>query len=83
MMYLASNGRSEITFAVDQCARFTQGTKHLHEKAILQICKYFKGTQSEGLFIKPNMKEMLQVNCIADADFAGLFSVEDPQDVTL
>eukprot|EP00957_Ditylum_brightwellii_P008594 652059-Ditylum_brightwellii.AAC.1 len=29
------------------------------------------------------MKEMLQVNCFAGADFARLFSVEDPQDVTL
>eukprot|EP00957_Ditylum_brightwellii_P052296 3966382-Ditylum_brightwellii.AAC.1 len=28
------------------------------------------------------MKEMLQVNCSADADFARLFSVENPQDVT-
>eukprot|EP00957_Ditylum_brightwellii_P079283 6028912-Ditylum_brightwellii.AAC.1 len=28
------------------------------------------------------MKEMLQVNCFVDADFAGLFSVENPQNVT-
>eukprot|EP00957_Ditylum_brightwellii_P109648 8363013-Ditylum_brightwellii.AAC.1 len=60
MMHLASNSRSEITFAVHQCARFTYGTKHLHEKVILQICKYLKGTQSESLIIKPNMKEMVQ-----------------------
>ena len=58
------------------------GTKHSHEKAILQICRYLKGTRSEGLIIKPNMKEMLQVNCFADAGFARLFSIEDPQDVT-
>eukprot|EP00957_Ditylum_brightwellii_P189106 14394891-Ditylum_brightwellii.AAC.1 len=29
------------------------------------------------------MKEMLQVNCFADADFTGFLSVEDPEDVTL
>eukprot|EP00957_Ditylum_brightwellii_P055983 4242554-Ditylum_brightwellii.AAC.1 len=29
------------------------------------------------------MKEMLQVNCFADADFVRLFSVENLQDVTL
>eukprot|EP00957_Ditylum_brightwellii_P042704 3233862-Ditylum_brightwellii.AAC.1 len=34
------------------------------------------------LIIKPSMKEMLQVNCFAVADFVGLFCVEDPQDVT-
>eukprot|EP00957_Ditylum_brightwellii_P200658 15296772-Ditylum_brightwellii.AAC.2 len=28
------------------------------------------------------MKEMLQVNCFADADFARLLPVEDPQAVT-
>eukprot|EP00957_Ditylum_brightwellii_P075044 5702615-Ditylum_brightwellii.AAC.1 len=82
MMYLASNSRSEITFVLHQCVRFTHGTKHLHKKAILQICRYLKETKSEGLIIKPNMKDVLQVNCFADADFAELFSVEDPQDVT-
>eukprot|EP00957_Ditylum_brightwellii_P196645 14982778-Ditylum_brightwellii.AAC.1 len=34
-MYLASNSRPETTFAVHQCARFTHGTKHSHEKAII------------------------------------------------
>eukprot|EP00957_Ditylum_brightwellii_P197264 15028936-Ditylum_brightwellii.AAC.1 len=62
MMYLASNSRPEITFAVHQCAKFTHGTKHSHEKTILQICWSLKGTQSEGLIIKPNMKELLQVS---------------------
>eukprot|EP00957_Ditylum_brightwellii_P021762 1641667-Ditylum_brightwellii.AAC.1 len=38
LMYLASNSRPEIPFAVHQCARFTHGTKHSREKAILQIC---------------------------------------------
>eukprot|EP00957_Ditylum_brightwellii_P139569 10636819-Ditylum_brightwellii.AAC.1 len=38
MMYLASNSRLDTTFAVHQCARFTHGTRHSHEKAILQIC---------------------------------------------
>eukprot|EP00957_Ditylum_brightwellii_P093068 7086401-Ditylum_brightwellii.AAC.1 len=48
-----------------------------------KICRYLKGMQPEHLIIKPNMKEMLQVNCFANTDFAGLFSVEDPKDVTL
>eukprot|EP00957_Ditylum_brightwellii_P200657 15296772-Ditylum_brightwellii.AAC.1 len=44
MMCLASNSRSEIIFVFHQYARFTHGTKHLYEKAILQICRYLKGT---------------------------------------
>eukprot|EP00957_Ditylum_brightwellii_P071091 5403503-Ditylum_brightwellii.AAC.1 len=47
MMYLASNSKPEITNVVHQCARFTHGTKRSHEKAILQICRYLKGTRSE------------------------------------
>ena len=34
----------------------------------------------EGLILKPSKK--LQVDCYADADFAGLYSVEESQDVT-
>eukprot|EP00957_Ditylum_brightwellii_P151550 11541512-Ditylum_brightwellii.AAC.1 len=39
LMYLASNSRPEIAFAVHQCARFTHGTKHSPKKAVLQIYK--------------------------------------------
>ena len=78
-MYLV-HSRPEIAFAVHQCARFTHGTKHSHEKAVLQICKYLEGTIDDGLILRPSKE--LQVNCYADADFAGLFSVEDPQDTS-
>ena len=80
LMYLASNSHPEISFAVHQCARFTHGTKHIHEKAILHICKYLKGCKNEGLIIKPTKE--FRVDCYADANFAGLFAVEDPQDTT-
>ena len=78
MMYLASNSRPEISFAVHQCARFTHNTKHSHEKALLHICKYLQGTKDNGLILRP--KNILQVDCYADANFAGLYSVEEPQD---
>ena len=78
-MYLASNSHPEISFAVHQCARFTHGTKHIHKKSILYICNiYFKGCKNEGLIIKP-IKEFRE-DCYAEAHFAGLFAVEDPQD---
>ena len=50
LMYLV-NSRPEIAFAVHQCARFTHGTKHSHEKAVLQISKYLKGNLNEGLIL--------------------------------
>eukprot|EP00957_Ditylum_brightwellii_P146113 11124788-Ditylum_brightwellii.AAC.1 len=65
LMYLASNSRPEVAFAVHQCARITHGTKHSHEKAILQICKYLKRTKNDGLNVCPSKD--LQANCYADA----------------
>ena len=44
LMYLCSNSRPDIQFAVHQCARFTHQPKHSHELAILRICRYLKGT---------------------------------------
>eukprot|EP00957_Ditylum_brightwellii_P202898 15332305-Ditylum_brightwellii.AAC.2 len=66
--------------AVHQYTRFTHGTKHSHEKAALQICKYLKGTQNDRLIVSPSKD--LQINCFADADFIGLYRVEDHQDTT-
>eukprot|EP00957_Ditylum_brightwellii_P011778 888722-Ditylum_brightwellii.AAC.1 len=53
-MYLASDRRPKIAFAVYQCASFTHGNKHSHKKAALQICKYLKGTQNDGLIVCPS-----------------------------
>ena len=40
VLYLASNTRSDISFAVHQCARFTHNTKVSHETAVKMICRY-------------------------------------------
>ena len=77
MMCLTSNSRPDIAFAVHQCARFTHCVKASHENAVLRICKYLKGTQNDGLILRPNKK--LKVECYADADFAGLYSPEEPE----
>jgi hypothetical protein len=50
LLYLSSNSRPDIQYAVHQCARFTHFPKKSHEDAIV------------------------------DADFAGLYGVEDDQD---
>ena len=40
MLYLASNTRPDISFAVNQCVRFTHNTKVSHETAVKRICMY-------------------------------------------
>jgi hypothetical protein len=78
LMYLSSNTRPDIQYAVHQCARFTHFPRKTHEDAILRICRYLQGTKDKGLRFKP--EEDLKLDCYVDADFAGLYGVEDDQD---
>ena len=78
LLYLASNSRPDIAFATHQCACFTHSPKASHEAAILRICCCLQGTKDDGLIFTPTTD--LNVDCYVDADFAGLFGVEDPTD---
>ena len=77
MLYLASNTRPDISFAVHQCARFTHNTKVSHAAAVKRICRYLQGTKDNGLVF--NIPKKLVVDCYDDADFAGLWGHENPQ----
>ena len=79
MLYLASNTRPDISFAVHQCAQFTHNTKVSHETAVKRICRYLQGKKDNGLVFNPSKK--LVVDCYAYADFAGLWGHKDPQDL--
>jgi hypothetical protein len=78
LMYLSSNSRPDIQYAVHQCARFTHFPKKTHEDAILRICRYLQGTKDKGLIFQPT--DDMTLDCYVDADFAGLYGVEDDQD---
>ena len=78
MMYLATNSRPDIAFAVNQCSRFSMDPRRSHEKAVKRIGRYLKGTKEMGMIIKPDHN--LALDLYADADFAGLFQSEDPED---
>ena len=75
MLYLASNTRTNISFSVHQCARFTHNTKVSHETDVKRICRYLQGTKDNGLVFNPSKK--LVVDCYANADFAGLWGHEN------
>ena len=75
--YLRQSTRPDIAFAVHQCARFCNDPKRSHEMGIMRIGRYLKGTIDKGILFNPNNESYL--TCYVDADFAGLWSVEDPE----
>jgi hypothetical protein len=78
MMYLANNTRPNIASAVHQAARFIHHPRQSHTISVKKIAWYLKQTKLEGMFISP--QDSLRVDCYVDADFVGLFTVEDRQD---
>jgi hypothetical protein len=78
LMYLASNTRPDIAYAVHQCAPFMHCPKRSHEKAVKRIVRYLKATKENGMIMKPSKD--LSLDMYADADFAGLWNTEDAND---
>ena len=56
MTYLASNTRTYISFSIHLCAQFTHNTKASHKTAVKRICRYFQGTEYNGLVFNPSKK---------------------------
>jgi hypothetical protein len=67
--YLVAGSRSEMAYAVHQCARFAHEPKMEHAKAVKWIGRYLKGTRNEGTILQPEPNKGLEV--YVDADFAG------------
>ena len=81
--YLQANSRPDITFAVSQCARFSHSPKRSHEQALERIGQYLKGTKNKGLIYRPKtLDDIFTTDVYVDADFAGGWGYEDPNDPT-
>jgi hypothetical protein len=78
LLYISSNTRPDIQFAVHQVCRFSHDPKHSHGQAVKRIIRYLVATRTKGIQFTPDMKEGL--NAYVDADFCGLFGYEDDQD---
>jgi hypothetical protein len=72
--YLVAGSRSEIAYAVHQCARFSHAPTMEHAKAVKWIGRYLKGTTHEGTILRPDKSKQLEV--YVDADFAGNWDPE-------
>jgi hypothetical protein len=76
LLYLSTNTRPDISFAVSQVARFSHSPKESHATAVKRILRYLKCTELQGTNV--NFKEQeFKLDCFVDADFAGLFG-SDP-----
>jgi hypothetical protein len=77
LMYLSANSRPDITYAVHSVARFSHSPRASHAMAVKKILRYLKKTKDKGLTLEPKAEHT--VDCYVDADFGGLFSVEDSE----
>ena len=80
LLYLAGNTRPDVAFAVHRAARFSHRPMQCHEVAVKRIIRYLIGTKDEGLCFGP--KTDFRLEAYADADFAGLWGIKEPQDPT-
>ena len=79
MLYLSTNTRPDISFAVSAVARHSKNPKHSHARAVKTILRYLKGTIDKGIYITLDGTMNLRTYC--DADFAGLFGKESPRNI--
>jgi hypothetical protein len=68
LLYLSTNTRPDIAFAVSQVARFSHSPKRSHGTAIKTIVRYLSRTIEFGMIVKPT--GTLNLDCYVDADFA-------------
>ena len=78
LLYLSSNTRPEIQFAVHSVSRYTHAPKKSHGQAVKRIIRYLIGTKDKGIEFVPDLSQGL--DCWVDASFAGLWGYEDAQD---
>ena len=75
LLYLSTNTRPDISFAVSQVARFNHNPKRSHATAIKTIVRYLHRTSNKGTIVRPTGD--LSIDCYVDADFSGLYG-RDP-----
>jgi hypothetical protein len=78
LLYLSTNTRPDIAYAVSQVARFSHSPKKSHASAVKTVIRYLSGTKDKGLVYK--RPETFTLDCYVDADFAGLYGKEAPED---
>jgi hypothetical protein len=71
MLYLSTNTRPDIAFAVSQVARFSHNPKKSHAAGVKMIVRCLARTFDKGAIVTPTGTLEMDTHC--DADFAGLY----------
>ena len=79
LQYLGNNTRPDLSYAISSCARYCNDPKEPHGNAVKRIGRYLKSSLDEGLIMKPDLTN-LAVDLHVDADFAGSWDRNDPED---
>ena len=73
--YLEKGTRSDISYIVHQCARFTEEPKESHAKVLRWLTRYLIKTKEKGFVMRPDTTKGIEV--FVDADFAGNWDKHD------
>lgn len=80
LLYLSTNTRVDIAFAVSQVARFSHAPKQSHATAVKRIVKYLRATKDQGMILRRSNR--LKLELYVDADFCGLYKIEPDSNPT-
>ena len=78
--YLQAMTRPDLAYFVNQCTRFCNNPKLLHEQGLKRICRYLYCTQNQGLVFQPHLTDGFK--CYVDMDCAGNLVKSRPNDKT-
>ena len=81
LQYLGQNTRPDCAYAISACSRFCNDPREPHSKAVKRIARYIVATMGEGIIFKPDF-DRVALDCHVDADFAGNWNINDPEDPT-
>jgi len=78
LLYLSTNTRCDLCYAVSQVARFNHDPKKSHATAVKTIVRYLKRTADKGMIVHPD--GTLNLAMYVDAAFCGQFGSEPERD---
>jgi hypothetical protein len=80
LLYLSTNTRPNIAFAISQVARFCDSPKKSHASAVKTLVRFLHHTSKMGMIVKPTGN--LDLDCYINFDFAGLRGRDPDHSIT-